>query len=1404
MSYTFRNSFEGGIDSDTNPHITPPNRYPLSQNMELTGRGNFYSLKNIRSSEKLQTFFSTSGLSGYDILGAYEGNVRYFNTGTQGTIERTIIIFARNTTGIIRKEFIYFYREPTNDLYTYYEYTWSGIPAPESYLGFDNSESVDAVRYKDDNKELLYFVDNYNPLRKITLEFDFLLDDVGYQIDNVRELTVQPYGNQGSVTNLEVIDGNLLSGSYQFAYRYYDTKTGRVSKICSWSNPISVFPDGTVDGVVTNQQTIGGLPNIPSKKGVKVTMQAMPVGYRDIYDKVQVVVLKRIDGSKVAPTNAFILDPYGANIPNLSTLTFNYKGAENETEISIDELIIDDLPIKTAKTLEIKDNRLFLANVKLHDRVLEDVNVSFNNTGVIEQDLGRHEELISSVGGSYSENTLTDFQVYKNPENIYKYRGYFRDELYRFGVVAYDEFGNKSNVMPLQFTTLNTGNKSLSSDFKFPDRTEIPINKDIDNVSAIGLRLVDFDFDNLPDWAVGVEFVRTRRIKNILGQSAHVPCVMQQPSIDAIDGNDQVTCPTPVGSNRDGTYAPKNHLRGAALHIVKNFTCNSAAGVCTDPFFSEPDQVCMSPYDSSVDSTSNDARYFIPTSSYCYPPELMYNLDGVFYQDYTTLQGNSIRIVDAISFWLAGNPYIDNLVSESPDIRTYAGTDLHDQVSGCFRADSLESYYYRGDVSRPNLETLSSSESLTFNEWEDWMPSDGVSTIGDSLFFNIGDSAKSLVSAPLAYPLNPYNKVGAEVNSTLGVITLFGDQNGVASYNFSPFTIANTRAIVINTDKPMGDLSQICLSPIETEPTGALAKDQYAKKIVEFDNGTGTFTRNALLGTISENGDQTGIIYQQILDAVDEGKQPSIPAKGSSAGATVIYNIERGLDDFRYGDQDLPLEFISTGTYLQKGAGTTDVDIWGGDCFISKPYFKVNESTIIVQDNAPQVVTCAQPDRLATWAFKDYVDVISYYVESEINCDLAYTPFNYPIPINIGGNTVGLNINADTTRTLGSFKSDFTYQYHFGYSAQNDVEAFFSINTDNKVDRSEYTSSIVFSDINILNDSVDQFSRFRALARYDMPAEYGDITKLEKLSNDDLYVIQETGVSVLPVNQRVIEDAQGGELVINTDAVVTEPRYILTENGCQNIRTVSKSGNNIYFFDARRKEIIRVGSDNTNVSNIGFFEETKDVFINDSYEDKDVHAAYDFTNMRYILSVRQSSTGSDCIVFSEKVGAFESLWRISKPLSKYVSLGGNFYILGEDLDFLFLERMYSDGAHGTVLGESLTPSIDINVNPIPDEDKVLDLIKINSNSVPSSMFVETENNVQLAVVNEFNERESCYYANNIRDTLTSPQRRLVDRYFIVKLLFDNNDTLVSVDSIESKYRIAHRSFKGIKKSSNAR
>lgn len=482
---THRNSFEGGLNTDITKNLVNSNQFLDAKNLSLVGDGVFLSLQDKKGTTKLETLTTTNNTT---VLGVF--STRY-TIGTEENVNcLTIFTVSVLDAGFPGTFYIHAYDIDNDALYQLYS-----EDAPPALIGVANIPSlVDGVLYPENGLDILYFTDYLNRPRKLRCEIPTVYTANFLNILDIDLLKRQALGT----VDFESVSsgGSLLTGTYQIAYQMLKPETNKYTKFSLLTNPIHIFT--TVNGIVS-----AGI-GLASDKRIKIDINPTEdeVAY---YTHFRLAVVENVGAVPDSQVTVGVTKTY----PISDLLNFYLLSNTQYSSTTIDEIIIDLAAIEKVKTLAIRDNRLILGNVQLasleYDQRIPEV--------------GGGSILIEKGDIGYSNATQENFQS--------KFKGYFRDEVYRFGISYFDEYGNYSAAKTLN-TILVTGNQYGGGfDMKFPSiqtivgGTYYTLQDSDSRIKAMGLRLTGID--NHPTWAKGFVILRAKRKKKILFQTPIIP-----------------------------------------------------------------------------------------------------------------------------------------------------------------------------------------------------------------------------------------------------------------------------------------------------------------------------------------------------------------------------------------------------------------------------------------------------------------------------------------------------------------------------------------------------------------------------------------------------------------------------------------------------------------------------------------------------------------------------------------------------------------------------------------------------------------------------------------------------------------------------------------------------------------
>ena len=1105
MQRLTKNIFSRGQNTDVDHQQITPDFATDIQNLELVGDGAFLALKNIRGTTSVQDVINVANT---EVLGVFETK---YKIGDVSDIKCLTIITA-TLSGNFK---VWCYDTENDDLYEMYE---ESVDADY----FTDDRVVDAVRYAENGIDILYFTDFFNEIRQLRCEIP---SPYSANFLNENDLSLQKRGANGKITLDSVsTGGSLLSGTYQFTYRMVDPTRKKFTKWSSLTNPIHVYVTDAV-----NYISYAGV-GLPTDQ--KITIDITPTDEELAnFPNFQLAVIENIYPLDNSSVNASLLPvELIADISN-----YAYKSNNKVGLVPIEDIVVDLAPIETAKTLNVKLNKLFAGNIKYRSLELNNGDPSIS-------------------GGSVLVDTESPATYHYDPNNASNKRGYFRDEVYRFGIVYYDKYGNYSAPVVLDLSTV-TGNQITGGllDMKFPSRSTsntYSLLDSTDSPKVLGLTLVGID--NHPTWAVAFEIVRVKRIKRILFQTPVIPMTSVEgigafanyPSLAFVDG--------------DGTgksYPDAQPMTNSEVLITKNLFI---------PERREIQNRTTTINSGSAKAIKGEAEYIVESS---------YNYASIFPQ--STMYGG-------VPYIFSGNEKLNTIdfciaradIEEFSDASiTFNGDFVKTSISGNFYSLRHGDYFFDNGWSGKSI-TDADVQVVDHANIEALSP--GVILAGEKV---LQFSELSTNGVLLGY--EPTNQKMAVVKLNAS----FSDENSVAR------TFANG---VKNNYASGGHIFGTSGMRYQSIKTNNFLNEY--SSFLENSSYVQTFRiANVIRGEVGDdrygNSDDqhefisTGTKYTfSTSELVDIVLGNSLPISVDIWGGDCFI----GYHIFKVADSTYSI----TNVFKNTGSPQTRqeiVDRWG-------------------MGFSASVESGTDPKLMMPVALEKAGQFVQLFLESEYNGEVR----DYDVLVKKGviSSTPIFNVSSES-----SIRTPLTYKYNINLSKENDQKVYFSEPT-TFIKQNDFESRIIITDPKIYNSDVQGFDTFRVLNFFDLEESGGHLTKLA-LAGDNLYAIQERKISYLPVGSAQIEQTDAGLLSVGTGSDIGRPIIIDTDKGSQHIKSIVEAGGVLYIPDNRNKSVYALSGQElrpiSDLFNATLFREKFETVI----PEKDLLGIYDSTRKEY-------------------------------------------------------------------------------------------------------------------------------------------------------------------------------------------
>lgn len=1404
------NKFHRGVNADASLYEIANDELRKAVNMELMVNGSHADLINMRSTEQLATIVDSVG-SDFTILGrvATWARVDANCTGTYSDT-RGLLYFTYDSNNGSQ---IRFYDIEGGAFYTVY-------PDPtdtEDTLGFSASDHIDALAYSDRNKHLVYFTDGRNELRKVELKLGGTGCASYPHIDllSVRRKAPVDCLSYTTISN----NGGLLPGTYYAAYRYYNSETCDFS---NWSNIVGPVPVILDDDACSVPGARGGKAGQVTNKAIQFTIDT-DLG-ETAYDNVQLLIIKANDASQGLPNIGYLLPP---STDFYSTNTYTYTGSDKETEIDLADVLIDDLALIAANTISIKDERMFAGGMTLQ---------GFEADNGDPAAIDKAYAITTQVG-----DLSNDVEPYACEDDTVNKKGYFRGEVYPFGLYYYDEFGNgvvfpidlssfdedsiieedyangavisarqvtstvdleagdriqiggeQANVLTFAggTATVDTdltvgnvgaidllagqrGNQGTGWAFKFGERSnnQLTIFDENGEVNALGLRLAGIK--NHPTWSKGFMVVRRKRIKDILYQTPHIPTI-------AVQGVGTVGVPLTLAQDYDGqldTMCPKIHRMGTARNIVRKRRVVVTNGQVEYAYeYSE--------YEGQLATGLKEVSpvWFILS------PEYLYGIEGdsVALED---IDGAKGVVVDAVAYRF--DRKLQELM-DNPQNLDYPGNNQN-KFASVFAADERGYYFYNREgqhVIDGNIEYQLGIYDL-----------EPIQNIGMAEEFDIGWHKNLVQNAPFTgtegtvWGAPQFTKI--DTYGQVGELALQQFVSNIVEARYSDLfygIVKNQRGVIAKVNDVLHDWSYIFTV------RKANQNDNYYPLLGNWNVREGIFNDDVLVAEsrpLDLSLDDPPVNYDPITGSF-VNYVPDL-GNGDIAGGAFIINVKRGLGDNRYGSINTSGEWMCTNICQPLTSDdianktSFDVDVYGGDCFITKHSLKVH-------DSAPRITmfdplnseTEESGFESNTWtktgAYEKHVEILDIYLESIVNANYAHIVDRYP----------AVDESSPFERSMKDYGNDWDYYYLPAYSFENELKV--------KVAKEEYcdnldlwSKSFAWSDRRVRGgvttpfNEIDGFTRFRVNNLVTMDGQFGDVIKLDTLEDKAMHVFQERKVAFIPIGVDELRTQDNVLIATGTGNVLGSGEYYVPKDfGLQHPGSLAQRDGAFYWIDQNRRSVIRMGTRGSAFKVISWdrYQDEIESYLDGTFGRNSLRGHIDPENERYII---HNIDNNEAHIYNLK----GEMWGGSiedKQISSGIGDDYGLYWTNENV----LYKAYSGDTHGYLFDGFVESEFWIVFNEEDQINKVLQSLELNADNLVDDVLIEVFDSssghpFQVSPRTELvrDPKRMRYVQNVLRSApkgTTGKGIKLRGRAMVLKFRIDNNGRKVLINSLITNYR----------------
>jgi hypothetical protein len=1209
---------------------------------------------------------------------------------------------------------IWCYDTEGDTLYELYEQ--KGLPS-----AYDSDDRiVDARSYPENGIDILYFTDNYHELRQIRCEIP---NPYTAKFLSEYDLSLQRYGANGTidfnVSSSITTGGALLSGTYQFSYRLINPDKNVYTKWSSLTNPVHIYA-----------KTESSYAIYASGYGLstdrKITMTISPSPYElTAITNLDLTHFQLAVVENVSPTASALEASLLAIEPIASRTNYQYKSNYNTGKISIDEIVIEAAAIKTAKTVAISQNRLFAGNIEYN-------NLEYNN--------GNPQlDTAVSTNNQFITHSRVNNNDYELEADLSFRKGHFRNEVYRFAIVYFDKYGNKSAPYVLDMTGVTSNSISGATDLKFPDRSSTYplLGAASNNPVNIGVRL---KIKNHPTWAVGFEIVREKRIKKVLFQSPVVP-MMSVKGIGAIDtypstptvrttGTTTLTYASAQPQDPSEVYVPKN-LLWPELRNITEVTADANSGTSYE----------------KIKGESKLTRGTEYTFAMLYPQQSVYqNKEYVF---------TGTEKIETIDFVLAKAAMYDYALSAG--YTGNYGDNINDELSTTFFG--LEGNYYK---SNNGFAPTTDDNSRVV---------DGVyvdnSTSGTFLGGNRVMTYSNLATQGYQYGFTPSTqrtvvcqlKDAIQDEGSMSISFLAGTHNAYGGGTYVVGSTGATYTAEINYTNDFSVQNSADVNPVQvirianvTNPS--VGDDRYGK----------ADSQREFIST----GAKYAFTQSEITTYVEKSVPYSVSVDVWGGDCSITSHI------FKVCDTTYSVVNQRKHTASPTAVAASDlIPRWGN-------IYKITGSSPSAYISLPV-------------GLKGNAQYIQMFIESEYNgqaMDIDFLNINRSVsgPL-VAGTSIVLN-GEPSANARTSIRANLAYNYNINLLRENDEKVYFSLPSSLNL-RYDFGARIHYSDIKIYNSTNQGFDVFRILNYYDLEEAGGNITKLS-LAGDNLYGIQERRLVYLPVGNRQIETADSGILTVGTSSVLSQARIIDPLRGSQHLAGIIEAGSIILIPDKANKAVYMLAGEQIKVISDSFVASTFRSNFGTVFVEKNLRGVYDPVRKEYWIF--SNTNPKFCLVYNFALEQWIANYEFDSTLYGGRYTNQNLYLIGKVGSQISVYSMYT-GEYTNLMGTEVTPRVTLVVNPDGDYAKTFDDVMISASERLENVdfVVDRELSMGDQLVSEVNLDVFPIEGNYRIKTLRDPRNeRLRGLRMKSTVRWKKNNIASAISAIYTKYRLSSR------------
>ena len=425
--------------------------------------------------------------------------------------------------------------------------------------------------------------------------------------------------------------------------------------------------------------------------------------------------------------------------------------------------------------------------------------------------------------------------------------------------------------------------------------------------------------------------------------------------------------------------------------------------------------------------------------------------------------------------------------------------------------------------------------------------------------------------------------------------------------------------------------------------------------------------------------------------------------------------------------------------------------------------------------------------------------MITYSIPTESN---IWTKFEYgwQFSVNAADNYASFIQEEPAQITEAYTQDDPQFVYNTVYNTQNTSRPHAIYDDLNKEDYNKTIDTrVYYSDLKTNDEIIDSWCKFRSSNFIDVDQQYGPITDIYKFKNNLLFW-QQKAFGILSVNERSITtDNSGNDVILGDGGVLSRYDYLSNTYGmCKQQFCVASSNGGAYWCDTHNNVICMFNGEHV----VELSKQGKIQSLMNAKADGSSGVFYDNKNNELVFNVFKDKQQ---IAFNEAIGKFTSVYTM--PFEGYTEFFNGLYLINtvnDEVNIFHYDYMSDDGLKDTNRqlikcyvkytvnqqplvtkvfdNQSIVTQEDLQDRPVYDKD---DYFSINHKYTWETPMIKSASTLENSItLRENNHRFAIPRARGLYGD------RIRGKYMVCEITSEKPRYTAAIQFITTKYRLS--------------